>query len=73
MSGNERNEKALDLVRVLWISVRDSSYEQKAAAVDTDEGLPRGKNKNKNQLTGRSKIFTSTVYNLIYKYILGIN
>ena len=33
---------------------------------------PKEKNKT-NQLTGKRKIFTSTVYNLIYKYILGIN
>lgn len=40
------------------------------AAADTEEGRPEEK-KNKNQLTGQ--IFTSTVRNLIYKYILSIN
>lgn len=48
--------------------VLKSTYRQKAAAVDTDKGLPRGRKQN--QLTGKGKrIFTSTVYNLIYKYI----
>uniref|UniRef100_A0A3B5AMK8 small monomeric GTPase n=1 Tax=Stegastes partitus TaxID=144197 RepID=A0A3B5AMK8_9TELE len=70
----ETSAKANINIEKAFLTLAEDILRKKAAAVDTDEGLPREKNKKKKSADREEKnIFTSTVYNLIYKYILGIN
>lgn len=63
----------MESCELMLLGTQETKSTQKAAVVHSERSCPNGVGKKKKSADREEKIFTSTVYNLIYKYILGIN